>query len=712
MGDLEIPSRESYVDATFGAGGYLSRAFEGYVPRPGQVALAHAVDRAIASRTHLLAEGPTGTGKSLAYAIPASYHAATTGEPVVIVTANIALQEQLVGIDLPLAKKLVPWPVEFALMKGRNNYLCTDRYYEDRTGRQPEPDSGESRRQLHVVREWAGASVQGFTSGEAGDVNELPFEPAADVWRRFSVTADECKKHRCPSKDLCFANRAHEAARAARIIVTNYHMLFAHVAVYGAIGLDTVLSPFHVAILDEAHKAPDIARDFFGWRITAGTMKRLARKLARIDAHALGDNIERASTRFFHAMAELRKDQRRYKSRIQTGHLVPSDVDAWRVLRAALDAATDRFAARHAELAEELAELETELGGRTPESKRVRDNMHDAELDEERSREVHDNLENAIGQHGEQRHVYFIEEQQERGGRVSVCSRLVYPGEVLAHGLFDKTISPPEGSPHVCRVGDRVTVIGTSATLAAATGSDPFEFVANELGAPRDTAVMIAESPFKWAEQCLFVVPEGMPGPNDPAFRDAVARVVERVILLAGGRTLGLFTSRRAVEHTYDAVVGMCRKQGYQLLKQGDGPRSRLIDTFKKDTSSVLLGTESFWAGVDVPGESLSAVVIDRLPFPTPDDPVIGAISEARDDWFLEFSVPRAIIQLKQGFGRLIRSRSDRGVVVCCDNRLVEKPYGRKFLRSLPPVQKTMQLESIVEWLATKPREEEEWDAP
>jgi ATP-dependent DNA helicase DinG len=235
------------------------------------------------------------------------------------------------------------------------------------------------------------------------------------------------------------------------------------------------------------------------------------------------------------------------------------------------------------------------------------------------------------------------------------------------------------------------SVIVTSATL---TTGGSFEHTKRELGV-RDARELVVESPFDFERQALLIVPEGLPSPQEPVFVDAVADVVARVVDLAEGRTLGLFTSYRNMNAAYERLAGC----GYRVLRQGDAPRTQLIEAFRKDVRSVLLGTESFWAGVDVPGESLSCVIIDRLPFPPPDDPVLDAVSERDPDWFQDFSLPRAIIAFKQGFGRLIRSQLDRGVVVVLDERLVTKRYGRKFIRSLPYTLKSRRLAHVRHFL-------------
>jgi ATP-dependent DNA helicase DinG len=684
----EIPAPDRYIDAVFGEFGYLSRAFPRYRPRPGQIALAQAVDRAIGQRTHLLAEAGTGVGKSLGYATPASYWAALRGRPVVIVTANIALQEQIVTKDLPLLQRIVPWHFTFALLKGRNNYLCADRYYKHKaetfakqTTREP---TAEYRRQLPIVEDWAAASIEAGVARETGDVSELPFEPLHALWQRFSVGSDECKGKRCKHARDCFPNAASELARQSMVIVTNYHMLYAHLAVYLNIGKDVVISPFEVAILDEAHRAADIARDVFGFKVTQETLRRFGRKVDEADRSLL----ESASAQFFFAMGALARNRDRYKSRL-TGDFVFEERNAWKQLSERLDTVRRTLSTRATVLQLEFETLSAAGYGLSDEAGELADRLGEAENLRDHANTAKERLAHAMTPTEHPDEVFFVEEDEK--GRISIGSKLITPSLVLTPGLFDKHAVDSSG-----QVGPRVAVIGTSATLATSEG---FGFVAGELGCETYDA-LLAPSPFDFPNQCLFISPAGMPDPNAPEFPAAVADAFARIVDLAGGRTLGLFTSHRMLQTTFDALVPLCIDLDITLLRQGDAPRTKLIAQFKEDITSVLLGTESFWAGVDVPGEALSVVVIDRLPFPTPADPVLDVLASKDDRWFQHYSLPRAMIAFKQGFGRLIRSLECRGVVVCLDNRIALKRYGKDFLRSMPPgIPKSTRLEAIGEWL-------------
>jgi ATP-dependent DNA helicase DinG len=689
-GKGEIPSRRELVDAFFGAKGYLSKIIPDYAPRPGQVVLARAVNDALVEKKHLLSEAGTAVGKSFGYGVPASYHAWETKKPVVIVTANIALQEQLVLKDLPTIQKLVPWPFTFALMKGRNHYLCESKrleYEARREGKFLEAASDEERRQLEVIGQWARQSADAGLQVESGDVSELPFEPLSQIWRQFSVSSDECKKGKCQYKDECFANYAMDHARRSQVVVTNYHMLFAHIQVYLASGMDLVLPPFETCILDEAHKCADIARDFFGFRISADAIYRLGRKVQK-ENYMVNEQLYESTTQFFHAMSRLRRDTKRYKARI-TGDFTEEELYVGKRLVTSLQAVEKVFEKRFSD---------TEAACAFTVDEAAIDGLGTAERDLDRCKEILSGVTQLLHPKDHLSNVFYLEEDEKK--RTILASKLVYASSILGPALFNKHSSTMKidelGAPYAER-GDQVTVIATSATITTSGGS--FDFIAQELGVPDEHSEISVASPFDWPNQCLFVMPKELPEPNEKDFKEAVAKTVEKIVLLARGRTLGLFTSRRILEFTHEQIASTLRANGIRLLCQGEMPRTKLIEAFKSDVTSVLLGTESLWAGVDVPGEACSVVVIDRIPFPTPDDPVLDVLSEADDKWFFKFAVPRAMIQLRQGFGRLIRSKNCRGVVVCLDRRLDTKKYGKDFLRSLPPVPKSQRLESIVEWL-------------
>ena len=621
----------SYIDDVFGRAGHLAESKPGYVPRAAQITLARAVDAAIVGGHALLSEAPTGTGKSLAYLAAASYRASTEGKRIVVVTANIALQEQLVSKDLPALAAAVPWKFSFALLKGRSNYLCE-------VAREQGDEGGlEAAERAHYdeIAAWAKTT-------EKGDRAELRRLPPERVWARFSVPADECPGKRCPLAATCFAERAKAVAHEADVIVTNYHVLFAHLAVRRATGADAVLPPFDAVIMDEAHEAAEIAREFCGFSVSIRAIGRLARDAQQRGKGGVTNALRKAGDGFF---AKL---ERFAKSGFYTARLtgpVPIDLAE---LRAAI------VAYRATEPKAQLADYATLT------FERIAEGVSQAQADR----------------------VYWIE--LDAKGRAALKAKYIDVGGFLRRELFDATGA----------------VVALSATLRA-NGS--FGFARHELGAPTGACELVVESPFDFPRQALLVTPAGIPEPGAPSFPAAVADSVIDVIDHCDGRTLGLFTSYKNL-HAVAQIVRAHRGDRYRILVQGEDARSELVRIFKEDTHSVLLGTESFWTGVDVPGEALTAVVIDKVPFPSPDDPVVAAKQERGLPVFGQYMLPKASMLLQQGVGRLIRSVTDHGVVVLLDPRLTTKGYGTRLLADLPPMGRSSSLTDISTFLGTHAR--------
>ena len=632
-----------YLSEVFGDGGLFASRFPGYEMREGQVALARMVDEAMRVGRHALGEGPCGTGKSVAYSVPAVWHAHHQKKRVVIVTANIALQEQLVSKDLPMLASVLPWSFTFALLKGRNNYLCKDRMAESEArGELRGLYYDDQQRQVDDVLAWAEAT-------KAGDVSELAFIPAAQVWSRFAVGSDECKGEGCSFRDDCFAERARATAQGADIVVTNYHMLFSHLAVREETGQDLVLSAFDLLVLDEAHEAADIAREFFGFTVSEHTLGRLASAAADLGNKQLAGELRQEAQRLFATLADYARSPR-YEKRLKAPGFA-SDAGVQRALGKLVALATARAD-------DDLADRKERATARN-----VAKNAAAAG-----ARLTEGLLQSDPGK------VYWLEVDSK--GRAKLRSKPIDVSSLLRDELFARC-------PSVSLVSATLTTSGT------------FDFVRREFGVPEGALEVIAETPFDFASQALLVVPERLPDPREPEFVEAAARVFQQVVDACDGRTLGLFTSYRNLNAVYERIDG----GGHRVLRQGELPRAELTRIFKEDTGSILLGTESFWTGIDVAGEALTGLVIDKLPFPPPDDPVTDAICERDPRAFDNYLVPRAIIALRQGIGRLIRCKTDVGVAVILDKRIAEKSYGRRFLKSLPPMLCTRRVENISRFL-------------
>lgn len=639
---LEAQPNEDSVSAksvadVFADGGALARMMDGYKPREGQLVFASAVEHAFAAGSLLIAEVPAGVGKSFGYGVPIALRSADrqdkSGERALIVTSNIALQEQLVDRDLPfLSNALSDCVFTYAVLKGRGNYLCWSNLRKAIESERGFVD-GDSQR-LERMKEWASSQL---SAGKLADRSELPAELHDDkLWSKVACGEGDCRGSACNQISRCFVDAAHIRAAGAQIVVCNYHLLFSAMKIAEQRGCslsETMLPHFDLIVMDEAHRAADTARSFFGFSISEWSFKRAVALLRKLDKDTAID-VEIAGKALMDRL-RIHANSSAYKARLRK----PNEFSAAAALTA-LGAAADVYSmlAR----AESDAELKADLRAGANRCKALKEKLSEAEqlLDPES--------------------VYYIEADNIG---VKLCSKLVDVSSRLRNGLWSKVKSAVVVSATM-RVGGR------------------FDHAINELGLPKEKLdTECVNSPFDFSSQAMLVVPNGMPEPTDQRFAAAVGAELSKIVAFARGRTMALFTSRRVLDEARKALNGC----GYKVLVQGDAPRAKLIAEFRHDVSSVLLGLASFWEGIDVPGEALACLVIDRLPFPRPDDPVLDFVTEkiGRRS-FAEFSIPRAVMTFCQGFGRLIRSVDDTGVVVVLDRRLIDKPYGITFLRSLP----------------------------
>jgi ATP-dependent DNA helicase DinG len=595
------------MEEVFGPGGALERALPEYEPRPEQAALAGAVERALATGEHLVAEAGTGVGKSLAYLLPAL----ESGQRVVVATATKALQEQLLHQDVPIAARALGRELTVAVLKGRQNYVCRRQLQ----GFQPFlMAEGRDARAWDAMQGW-------LDETDTGDRAELELEPSEALWAELAVGGDRCAGRRCPFVSTCFAEAARDRAGEADIVIANHALYFAHIASGGG-----VLPEHDAVVFDEAHRLEESAASWLGGRVSRAGLRRLALDVERACRDAQKplparqvDRVERSGERLLRSVAPAAGRKRLREVPAEPALVV---VDAL------------------ADLAGALAGQGEDLDGLARRALGV-----SAQIE-------------ACLEAREHERVVWAEPDALAWAPVDVS-------EELRTRLWE----------------DGPTTVLVSATLT--TGEDA-RFVRRRLGLDHAREAVVG-SPYDFAEQALLYLPKAMPDPRSDGFIDRAAEEIVSLLALSEGRALVLTSSYRALDAYRERVRG---RVPYDVLVQGEAPRERLLERFRSEVGSVLLATSTFWQGVDVPGESLSLLVIDKLPFSAPGDPLHEARCEAVErvggDWFMDYALPTAVLQLRQGFGRLIRGHADRGVVAILDPRLRTKGYGRAFIGALP----------------------------
>jgi len=632
------------LERLFAGDGPLAAHIPGYRVRPQQLELARAILDAVERDAPFVAEAGTGTGKTLAYLVPAL----VAGGKVIVSTGTKTLQDQLHDRDLPAVRKALASGAVTALLKGRANYVCLHRL--ERAALEARLGSREEAAQLRRIERFAAGSA-------SGDRAELPDVPEdAPVWQHATSTRENCLGQECPRYQDCFVMKARRAALAADVVVVNHHLFFADVVLRDE-GVAELLPACNTIILDEAHQLPDTARLFFGEILSSSRLADLARD-ARLELAAAGGaapELERLAARLEKAARDLR--------------LAFGD-DAARMAWPQA-AARPAFGGALAELGAALAAFAGPLEAQAERTEGLR-------ACAQRAAAARELLARLAGEPDE-RWVRWIEVF---GHAVQLHLTPLSCAELFRRQLQD-----------VPRAW-----IFTSATLAV--GGD-FAHYQREMGL-EEAAARSWPSPYDFERQALLYVPRAMPAdPNDPGFTEAVVNAALPVIEASGGRAFLLFTTLRALRRAHELLR---ERLPYPLLVQGTGSRSELLARFRSLGNAVLLGSASFREGVDVRGEALSVVVIDKLPFAPPDDPVLAARIEALrargGNPFTEFQLPQAILLLKQGAGRLIRDETDRGVLMLCDPRLYSRPYGRLVRASLPPMKPTRELAEVQAFFA------------
>ena len=625
-----------------GPGGRLAAALSGYQHRPEQVAMAERIARALDDDERLLVEAGTGTGKTLAYLVPA----VLSGRKVVISTATKTLQDQIARVDLPRLSRVMPRPFTWAVMKGLSNYVCRRRL--EAFGRQMTLVADPAFARL---RSWVDESE----SGDRADLADLPDD--SPHWREVHSSPETRIGARCPHHERCFVTAMRRGAATADVVVTNHHLFFADLALRAAWPEAQVLPRYDAVIFDEAHQIEDIAGDFFGVHVSTPRLLALARDLERaalghpLRADALASRLKGSTG----ALADALRDRLpRGRSGEEARH--PLGGDVW----------TPAVRTRYHELDGVLEEI---AGWLDPDGPAVRDAARGGpELGAlgRRAAAVRQDLSTLVDAGG--------------GARARADVRWIAAGP-RGIGLHAAPIDvgPRLSDAFAAHTGP---AIFTSATLTVA-GS--FDYVRHRLGLGDTAADAVFPSPFRYDRQALLYVAADLPEPTEEGFAEAAAARAVELCRITDGRALVLFTSHRGLRFAADVLRAALPRR---VLVQGERPRNVLLETLRNEIGTTLLATQSFWEGVDVPGEALSLVIIDRLPFAVPDDPLTAArIQRLRDDGgdpFGGYQVPRAALALKQGFGRLIRTHADAGIVALLDGRILRRSYGGTLLASLP----------------------------
>ena len=700
----------SELGAALEPGGVLSKALSDFEVRPQQRAMMESVARAFNHDGIAVVEAPTGVGKTIAYLLPAVAWARQNRERVVVSTRTINLQEQVVHKDIPVLNRCFEKPVQAALVKGRGNYLC-QRKLQRAIGEATLFDDDEDAKSLKSIAEWADTTTD-------GSLSDLAFVPKRDLWNRVCSESDICSAGNCPNADRCFVGRARREIAKADVLVVNHHMLFSDLSIKEELGnfsAPAVLPAFQRVVFDEAHSIEESATEHFGMSAARiGLMALLGRFLRSERGHERG--------LLPYLKVSLIREAKNFAGSDINAIIELIDTEVQPALVSARDGGLAAF-----ESLRSWALQHTDDSGRESRLRLTQSLLEDKELRQlhgvyvqpaceelQRCAQLCGRLHGMVkdlGVPGDAPESPFLTELlQLESYRNRLLRMAAAMAEATSAKLAENTvrwIEVDRGNPGIVRVarcplevgkplaewvyGNLKTVVMTSATL---TVDQKFDYFGSRVGTGRVAESRVEtqqlDTPFSYEEQAMLGVVNDLPSPEEKDFLEPCAEAIGEAIEIAGGSAFVLFTSYYALDFTHRRLAPALTRAGITPLKQGEVSRSHLLDRFRSDVTSVLFATDSFWEGVDVAGDSLRCVIVPRLPFRVPTEPIqqarAEAISAAGGNAFTDYTVPQAVIKFRQGFGRLIRRRSDHGAILVLDKRLVTKPYGRIFLHSLPGV--------------------------
>lgn len=675
----------------FEKNGLLSQCFKEFEYRDEQLHMAEHIEKGLNDEKKVVVEAGTGTGKTLAYLIPSIQWAVENGKKVIISTNTINLQEQLLNKDIPIVKKIMQKDFKYLLVKGRGNFLC-NRKHANLLSMKPadlEEFSQDQKKQFEALINWGKET-------RTGDKSELYFEVDYTVWEYFQSETDICAGSRCPYKSECFFLKSREEKKKADILIANHHIFFSDLAIRKEIGFNTdysILPEYGLVVFDEAHNIQKVARDYFSYEVSKygftkamnqihnisnnkkhkGQLeillqylkkrnyedKEVVEKLLENDVRINHNNLFKAGRDYFDRLIEI-------FSKGQVGSIsfrIKKDEIMASSFYSMLNDVKENFMLEFNTYFRTARKIITSL-------KDTEDNdgiINDFSKYIERLETFFENFK-FINNLDDEEFIYWVEVNNKKSNSKLVATPLNIDGE-LSENLYSNLKQ----------------LIFTSATIAV---ENNFDYFKKSIGLEEETYDKIIASPFDYDRQMKVYIPSGLPDPNDRNFLDEIEPLLKKMILKTKGRTFVLFTSYKSLNYMYYMLREELEENGINFFIQGMYPRTKLVEMFKNSDSPVLFGTDSFWEGVDVKGEKLVSVIIVKLPFKVPSDPVTEAIIETYElqgkNPFIEYQIPESVIKFKQGIGRLIRSKEDRGIITILDNRIVTKRYGKYFLDSIP----------------------------